>query len=241
MLTALALAVWFALSPTLERNRMNDYKNDLLISIEQGEGTIIISEAFDVADVDFYVTEGEFPQDSEGSDHEEESTVDLSAVSSADITEPTDTVIAGIETLTIERIDAKLPVTDGVSNAQLQVAVGHVPQTPKIGAIGNAVIAGHRSYTYGRFFNRLDELTIGDIIQYQSIEGNLLIFTVVETLVVLPGDPAAIWPSAGDSNYIYSDGGRFLTLLTCTPITTASHRLIVRARLINYMEGYYVA
>jgi len=245
MLVALVLGIWFVLSPTVDRNRMLDHKDDLIVSIEQGDGIIILSDTFVAEDVDFYGVESGPAQ---GFDapviDSEEGTIDSSSLSSAEITSPEDTVIAGIGILTIDRINARLPVTQGASTAQLKVAVGHVSETPEIGAVGNAVIAGHRSYTFGRFFNRLDELVLGDIIQYQSIEGSVLLFEVIEILEVLPGDPVVFWPSSSvsgsnNSNNVLSDNERLLTLLTCTPIITASHRLIVRARLINFLEGLH--
>jgi len=241
MLAALVLGIWFALSPTVDRNRMLDHKNDLIASIEHGDGIIMLDETFAAEDVDFYGVEGGPTQ---GLDDltidSDEVTIDSNSLSSAEITSPEDTVIAGIGILTIDRINARLPVTQGASTAQLKVAVGHVSETPEIGTVGNAVIAGHRSYTFGRFFNRLDELTLGDIIQYQSIEGSVMHFEVMEILEVLPGDPVVFWPSSivsgTDSNDVQPDNERLLTLLTCTPIITASHRLIVRARLINLLE-----
>jgi len=137
---------------------------------------------------------------------------------------PVDTVISGIGVLSIEKIGAKLPVTDGVTTAQLKVAVGHVRGTPEIGGEGNSVIAGHRSYTYGQFFNRLGEIETGDVIRYQPKDGEVMEFSVYEILEVEPGDPAALFQPEGINT---------ITLLTCTPIRTATHRLLVRAELIN--------
>ena len=245
MLAALVLGIWFALSPTLDRNRMLDHKDDLIASIEQGDGIIILSDTFVAEDVDFYGVVGGLVQ---GFDdpiiNSDEDTIYSNRPSYSETTSPVDTVIAGIGILTIDRINARLPVTQGATTAQLEVAVGHVSETPEIGTVGNAVIAGHRSYTFGRFFNRLDELILGDIIQYQSIEGSVMLFEVIEILEVLPGDPAVFWPSSivtgtNNSNDVQSDNERLLTLLTCTPILTASHRLIVRARLINFPEGLH--
>jgi len=216
MLAAAALGVWFALSPTLEKNRMLERQSELLDSIENGDGVIVIDEAFADAEMDFYDENGE---DSLSTSLESAAlpSADAEGVTSAD------SVVTGIGVLTIERIGARLPVTEGVSTAQLKVAVGHVPQTPEIGETGNAVIAGHRSYTYGQFFNRLGEMEIGDIISYQPKDGETMEFEVFEILEVLPGDAAALWQPEDE---------QMLTLLTCTPIRTASHRLLVRARLI---------
>jgi sortase A len=101
--------------------------------------------------------------------------------------------------------------------------VGHVPQTAAVGDTGNAVIAGHRSYTHGEHFNRLGEAEIGDIIQYAGISGERMVFVVDEILEIIPGDQAAFDQPEDKSQ---------ITLYTCTPIRTATHRLLVRATRI---------
>ena len=123
--------------------------------------------------------------------------------------------------LSIPKIDAELPVTAGVSEEQLKVSEGWVRQTDVIGSKGNAVIAGHRSYTYGRHFNHLEELETGDKIVFTSSDGDTISFWVTEILTAEPDDPAVF--------ALPQDGGAQLTLYTCTPIKIATHRLIVRA------------
>lgn len=220
MLAAVALAAWFGLSPTMEKNRALEHQSALLDSIENGDGVIVLEEAFAAVEVDFYDDAGDAPA------------FDVLSVSVAagpeepdtpmptEAAEAVDATVTGIGVLTIDAIGLKLPVAEGVSEAQLKVAVGHVPQTAAIGDTGNAVIAGHRSYTHGQFFNRLGELTVGDVIRYQSIDGEVMEFTVYETLEILPGDPAA---------FEQPEDKQVLTLYTCTPVRTASHRLLVRA------------
>ena len=125
--------------------------------------------------------------------------------------------------LTIPKIGAKLPVTAGVTEEQLKISEGWVMQTAPIGSVGNAVVAGHRSYTWGRHFNRIDELEPGDEIFYTRNGGEIMCFVVSETLTVEPDDPAVFAaPPAGMAQ---------LTLYTCTPVRIATHRLIVRALL----------
>lgn len=125
--------------------------------------------------------------------------------------------------LTIPKIGARLPVTAGVTEEQLKISEGWVMQTAPIGSVGNAVVAGHRSYTWGRHFNRLDELEAGDEIIYTKQGGETMRFVVYETLTVGPDDPAVFAaPPAGRAQ---------LTLYTCTPVRIATHRLVVRALL----------
>lgn len=128
---------------------------------------------------------------------------------------------AEIGILSIPKIGARLPVTAGVSEGQLKISEGWGMQTARIGSVGNAVVAGHRSYTYGRHFNRLGELETGDKIFYTAADGTEMGFTVSEILTVSPDDPAVFAaPPKGASQ---------LTLYTCTPVKIATHRLVVRA------------
>ena len=130
----------------------------------------------------------------------------------------------GFGVLTIDKIGLKMPVIPGVSEEQLKIAAGWATQSASIGGIGNAVIAGHRQYEYGRQFNRLNELEPGDIIKYQSIEGETITFTVYEILVVEPDDQSAFDQPADRA---------ILTLYTCTPVRMATHRLLVRAERVR--------
>ncbi len=128
---------------------------------------------------------------------------------------------AEIGLLSIPKIDAELPVTAGVTEEQLKVSEGWVRQTDMIGDEGNAVIAGHRSYTFGLHFNRLEELEAGDEIFFTTADGESIPFLVSEILTADPDDPAVFaLPPAGRAQ---------LTLYTCTPVRIATHRLIVRA------------
>lgn len=125
--------------------------------------------------------------------------------------------------LTIERLDMKLPVVEGATEELLKNAVGHVPETAAIGDTGNAVIAGHRSYTYGKDFNRLGEVENGDIIGFTSADGESCLFEVFEIIIIEPDDQIA---------FIQTLDRSVITLYTCTPIYEATHRLLVRAEKI---------
>lgn len=214
-LLALCIGTWLLISPALEKQRMLTYQNELLESISQGDGVIVLNGSFTAGEVDFY---------DDGTDAPAEEAVFLAATEPPNTTIPPALEVTGTGILYIDSIDAVLPVTNGVSTAQLKVAVGHVPQTAPIGSEGNAVIAGHRSYTYGQDFNRLGELTSGDLIRYEDRSGAVFTYEVFETLEVVPGDP---------SGFEQPEGEYILTLYTCTPIRTATHRLLVRSELVS--------
>ena len=132
--------------------------------------------------------------------------------------------IVGIGILTIDSINLRLPIAEGIEYASLRIAPGRVPQTAQVGGIGKAVIAGHRNYAYGSMFNRLGEVEIGDLIQYQARNGELMDFEVFEIAVIEPQDQIAFIQPVNES---------IITLYTCTPVRVASHRLIIRAQRIS--------
>lgn len=123
--------------------------------------------------------------------------------------------------ITIKKIKVNLPVVEGVKASNLRAGVGHMPGTAALGSPGNCAMAGHRNYSFGKFFNRLDELAIGDEIIITTKEEELR-YKIFKKFVVKPDD-VSILKGSKDENII--------TLITCTPIRIATHRLIVQAAL----------
>jgi sortase A len=128
-----------------------------------------------------------------------------------------------IGTLSISKLDIDVLVVEGVKDEDLKIGVGHFPGTAGIGEEGNCAIAGHRSYTFGKFFNRLNELKLGDKIE---VSDGIKTFTYVTYKIHI------VEPS---ETYVLNQvkDHRILTLVTCEPIYTATHRLIVHARIID--------
>ncbi len=123
--------------------------------------------------------------------------------------------------LLIPKINVKLPIMNGATLANMKIGAGWMKETTPIGQNGNAAIAAHRSQTKGRFFNRLDEMAIGDEIKIIS-EGKEYTYTVFNIVVVEPTDVSVLKGKRSE---------QIITLITCTPIKVATHRLIVQARL----------
>jgi LPXTG-site transpeptidase (sortase) family protein len=128
--------------------------------------------------------------------------------------------VIGLGILTIEKINMKIPILEGVAEDSLRIAPGRVPETAQIGAVGNAVIAGHRNYNYGEMFNRLGELVVGNVVGYHAKDGEYMEFVVFEIAVIEPEDQIAFIQPVKDS---------IITLYTCTPIGSSDLRLILRA------------
>jgi sortase A len=121
----------------------------------------------------------------------------------------------------IERIDKNLYIVEGVTEEDLRMGTGHIPGTAAPGQAGNCAIAGHRNYTFGKYWNRLDEVEVGDKVVITTPNGKYT-YTVYNILIVEPTDTSVLEP----------DGDRkLLTLITCDPVVIATHRLIVQAEM----------
>lgn len=124
--------------------------------------------------------------------------------------------------LSIEKIDLECPIKESTSKNTLKTALGHDTSSVYPGDTGNFVLAGHRSYTYGTFFNRLNEIEIGDKIEVITQEKRF-IYSVNDIFVVEPDDISVV-ANTPDAT---------ITLITCTPIYTATHRLIIKGVLVE--------
>lgn len=122
----------------------------------------------------------------------------------------------------IARIGLSKYVVAGVGVHDLRKGVGHFPNTPFPGQLGNAAIAGHRT-TYGQPFYSLDKLKPGDDIEVSTILGGTYVYVVTGSEEVGKDDYHVITDSDPKK--------ATLTLITCTPIGTASRRLVIHAEL----------
>lgn len=142
----------------------------------------------------------------------------------------------GIETLVVE----------GTTPSALRAGAGHYSETPLPGQVGNVAIAGHRT-TYGRPFNRLDELDVGDTIWLVTPVGDHQYRIVGDpaspdcdpteraACITDPGDWSVVTPPEDSS-------ASLLTLTTCHPKGSAAQRLIIRAELVeSHPEGTFDA
>lgn len=125
--------------------------------------------------------------------------------------------------LKIGKIKLELPIIADATVSNLKLSVASIAGTGKAGAVGNYAIAGHRDYTYGKNFNRLDEVDKGDVIEVDTGKQQYR-YEVQEKLYVLPED---VWVLKGNGK------DREITLITCHPIDTATHRLIVKGKMIE--------
>ncbi len=128
-----------------------------------------------------------------------------------------------IGVLYIDKIDVRMPVMTGVDDETLRVAAGRMPESGKLDKIGNVVLAGHRSYTFGKYFNRLDEMKVGDTFKIKTGKKTLE-YKVFKVFIVEPDDFSIL-------NYNKTD--KICTLFTCHPIVIANKRLVVQGIQTN--------
>ncbi|TCZ76591.1 class D sortase [Paenibacillus albiflavus] len=125
--------------------------------------------------------------------------------------------------LSIEKIDLMLPILHGATDINMKTTVASIENTGKAGELGNYAIAGHRNFTYGRNFNRLDEMEVGDKIDVDNGDHQFT-YTVTEKLYVKPEE---VWVLEGNKK------DKEITLVTCHPMVDPTHRLIVKGKIID--------
>lgn len=158
---------------------------------------------------------------------------DLSLSTSADAYRAGDIKIGkALTRLEIPALELDTVVVEGTTPAALRAGAGHYPKTPLPGELGNVAIAGHRT-TYGRPFNRMDDLKPGDKIILTTPIGKHTYEVTTRPWVVDPSD----WSAIND----YQEGGSFLTLTSCHPEGSAAYRIIVRAELIESSDSVALA
>lgn len=136
----------------------------------------------------------------------------------------------GLTELVIPRLGVDVLVVEGTTPSALRAGAGHYAG-PLPGEPGNVSIAGHRT-TFGRPFNRLDELGPKDEVILRTP------FAAYTYAMVAPRDfgganPRVVEPT--DVSVIEPGDGseQTLTLTTCHPKGSAAKRLILRLRLVR--------
>ena len=128
--------------------------------------------------------------------------------------------------ITIPKIDLELPIYEGSSAEVLQKGIGHMEQSSyPIGGEGtHSVLTGHRGLPDAELFTHLDEMEEGDCF-YLHVLDEILAYRVDQIKVVEPNE-------TGDLDII--PGEDYCTLVTCTPYSINTHRLLVRGVRTEY-------
>ena len=138
------------------------------------------------------------------------------------LTVPGTNVIGYIE---IDKINCYLPIYHGTDDAVLQVGVGHLEGTslPVGGAGTHCVLSGHRGLPSAKLFTDLDQLEVGDTFVLYVLDETLT-YEVDQIRIVEPTDL---------SDLAIEEGKDYCTLMTCTPYSINTHRLLVRGHRVE--------
>jgi len=120
----------------------------------------------------------------------------------------------------IPKINVYLPIYHGVSTEVLERGAGHLDNTafPVGGKSTHSVISAHSAFPTETFFDYLTDMEEGDYF-YIHVLDRVLTYQVDQIKVVLPDNTHDLY---------VEEGKDLVTLLTCTPYSINSHRLLVR-------------
>lgn len=132
----------------------------------------------------------------------------------------------------IPKIDVYLPIFHGTDTEVLSKGVGHLQNTsfPVGGENTHSVISAHSGFPGETFFDYLTDLEVGDEFYIQVLDRKLK-YVVDQIKVVLPDTTEDLRITPGED---------YLTLLTCTPYSINTHRLLVRGTRVEYTESVEV-
>lgn len=131
----------------------------------------------------------------------------------------------GVEgVLTIPAIELQSPVLQGATPDNLNKALGAIEGLDRVGEMdGSYAIAGHQSHIFGQFFNRLNELEIGELLEYETLDETFS-FEIIDIQIVKPEEVEVLNPQKGVA---------LLSLVTCYPENSNEFRLIIQAKRIS--------
>src|SRR3954465_7794020 len=128
------------------------------------------------------------------------------------------------------RVKVNTVVVEGTTLAALEAGAGHYVDTPFPCEQGNVGIAGHRT-TYGRPFNKIDQMHAGDTVDLITPFARCTYRAVppfaghANPWVVLPNSYSVV----GQAGALGT--GHWLTLTSCHPLGSDTHRIVLRLQL----------
>ena len=128
--------------------------------------------------------------------------------------------------ISIPKLKETLPIYNGTSSTALDNGIGLLEGSSDLagGKGKHAVLTGHRGLSLHRLFTDLPKLKLGDKF-YLKVNGQIHAYQVDQIKTVLPTNLRYLQKVAGKD---------YVTLVTCTPLFTNTHRLLVRGHRIKY-------
>lgn len=132
----------------------------------------------------------------------------------------------------VPKINVYLPIYHGTSDDVLKKGAGHLQNTslPVGGESTHAIISAHTAFPGETFFDYLTDMQEGDEF-YVHVLDRILKYEVDDVSVILPTETEALRITTGED---------YVTLLTCTPYSVNTHRLLVRGTRVEYDDSTYI-
>ena len=126
------------------------------------------------------------------------------------------------EVLIVPKLNLNGTIVQGVDWEALKQGVGQVPNGVNPGDdVGNVAFAAHNDI-YGKLFQHLDQLQVGDTLQIQT-KTTVYTYTVSETRIVEPNDTSVLGNRQGAT----------ATLISCYPYQVDNKRIVVFADRVS--------
>ena len=134
----------------------------------------------------------------------------------------------------IEAIYAKIIEVEGEEYAQYvapdEFAAGWHVNSAELGQIGNTVLSGHHN-AFGEVFADLENLEVGNQIRLMS--GDKVFEYIITNKMILPEKDEPLEVRLDNARWIMPSDDERITLVTCWPHNSNTHRLIIVA--VPYM------
>jgi sortase A len=130
--------------------------------------------------------------------------------------------------ISIPKIDVDLPIFHTTDEEVLAHAVGHIEGSslPVPTLSSHVLLSGHRGLPSATLFTYLDKLE----------EGDYFLLYVLDETYAYKVDQIRIVDPADLSNLEIENGKSYCTLITCTPYSINSHRLLIRGHQVDLSE-----
>ena len=148
------------------------------------------------------------------------------------IAEPADAEQFGVMRVPRFGADYAFPIAGGVSRARTldPIGIGHYPGTAMPGEVGNFALAAHRT-TWGKPFNRIADLHIGDAIVVET-EGGWYTYRFRTLEYVTPDEVEVLLPVPQSEGI--PAGTKYITLTSCSPMFAMTERIIAYGVFESY-------
>lgn len=127
--------------------------------------------------------------------------------------------------ISVPKIKLELPIYEGVTVNNLSKGVGHMENTslPTGKTNTHSILAGHTGIYSAEIFDNLDQLNSDDEF-YITFYGEKTKYKIIDEIIVLPDDTSSLK---------VEDGRCLVTLVTCTPKTINTHRLLLTGEKVS--------